>query len=70
MGGVARVESISNLHLVLLVLWDKFLGTELLGVSGWFMSVKLWTLDFGSDHDLRVMRSNPASGVVLGLEPA
>ena len=28
------------------------------------------TLDFGSGHDLRVMRSNPMSGCTLGMESA
>ena len=33
-------------------------------------SVKQLTLDFGSGHDLRVVRSSPMSGSVLGAEPA
>ena len=33
-------------------------------------SVKHLTLDFGSGHDLRVVRSSPASGSMLGIEPA
>ena len=33
-------------------------------------SVKCLTLDFGSDHDLRVVRLSPASGSVLSVEPA
>ena len=32
--------------------------------------VKHPTLDFGSSHDLRVVRSSPGSGFVLGGEPA
>ena len=28
------------------------------------------TLDFGSGHDLRVVRSSPASGSKLGVDPA
>ena len=33
-------------------------------------SVKYMTLDFGSGHDLRVMRSSPASGSMLSVEPS
>ena len=33
-------------------------------------SVEYLTLDFGSGHDLRVVRSSPASGSALGMEPA
>lgn len=33
-------------------------------------SVKLRTLDSDSGHDLRVGRPSPASGSVLGVEPA
>ena len=32
-------------------------------------SVKHQTLDFGSGHDLRLMRLRPMSGSVLGMEP-
>jgi len=32
--------------------------------------VKCPTLDFGSGHDLRVVRSSPMSGSTLGMEPA
>ena len=32
--------------------------------------VKHPTLDFGSGHDLGVVRLSPASGSVLGVEPA
>ena len=32
-------------------------------------SVKGLTLDFGSDHDLRVVRLSPTSDSVLGMEP-
>uniref|UniRef100_A0A452UX66 Tubulin/FtsZ 2-layer sandwich domain-containing protein n=1 Tax=Ursus maritimus TaxID=29073 RepID=A0A452UX66_URSMA len=32
--------------------------------------VKCPTLDFGSAHDLRVVRSSPALGLTLGMEPA
>ena len=32
--------------------------------------VKLVTLGFGSGHDLRVVRSSPASGSMLSMEPA
>jgi len=32
--------------------------------------VKHPTLDFSSGHDLRVIRSNPALGSVLSVEPA
>ena len=32
------------------------------------LSVKRLSLDFGSDHDLRVMRSSQAVGPVLGSE--
>jgi len=34
------------------------------------LSVKRATLDFSSGHDLRVLRSSPKSGSVLGMEPA
>ena len=33
-------------------------------------SFKHLILDFGSGHDLRVVRLSPASGSVLGVEPA
>ena len=33
-------------------------------------SVRWPTLDFGSGHDLRVVRSNPTSGSALGMESA
>ena len=33
-------------------------------------SVKCPTLDFGSGHDLRVVRFTPMSGSELGMEPA
>jgi len=33
-------------------------------------SVEHLTLDFGSCHDLRVVRSSPASGSALSMEPA
>ena len=33
-------------------------------------SVKYPTLDFGSGHDLRVVRLSPKLGSVLGVEPA
>jgi len=33
-------------------------------------SFKRPTLDFGSDHDLRVVRLSPLLGSALGLEPA
>ena len=33
-------------------------------------SVKLQTLDFGSGHDLRVLRLSPMSGSVPNVEPA
>ena len=33
-------------------------------------SVKHVTLDLGSGHDLRVMRSSPTLGSVLNMEPA
>jgi len=32
-------------------------------------SVKHPTLDFGSGHDLGVLRSSPASGSALGVDP-
>ena len=31
--------------------------------------VKYLTLDFGSGHDLRVVRSSPTLGYALGMEP-
>jgi len=34
------------------------------------LMVKHLTLDFGLGHDLRVMRSSPLSGSLLGVEPA
>jgi len=33
-------------------------------------SLEFPTVGFGSGHDLRVVKSNPASGSELGLEPA
>ena len=33
-------------------------------------AVKALTLDFGSGHDLRVMRVSPESGSVLRVDPA
>ena len=33
-------------------------------------SAKCPTLNFGSGHDLRVVRSSPMSGSALGVEPA
>ena len=33
-------------------------------------SVKCLTLDFNSDHDLRVVRSSPALGFMMSVEPA
>ena len=33
-------------------------------------SVKHPTLDFGSGHDIRIMRSSPTSGSALGMESA
>jgi len=33
-------------------------------------SVERPTLDFGSDHDLRVLESSPASGSALSVESA
>ena len=33
-------------------------------------SVKRLTLDFGSGHDLTVVRSSPMLGSVLGMKPA
>ena len=32
--------------------------------------VKRLTLDFGSGHDLRVVRLSPTSGSALGVKPA
>ena len=32
--------------------------------------VKGWTFDFGSGHDLTVVRSSPALGSLLSMEPA
>ena len=32
-------------------------------------SVKHLTLDFNSGHDLRVLKSSPALGSMLGMEP-
>ena len=32
-------------------------------------SVECLTLDYGSNHDLRVVRSSPVSGSVLTVEP-
>jgi len=32
--------------------------------------VKRLTLDFGSGHDLKIMRSSPVSGSMLRVEPA
>ena len=32
-------------------------------------SIKHLTLDFGSGHDFRAVRSNQASSSVLGMEP-
>jgi len=37
-----------------------YINFEILGVP----------IDFGSGHDLRVMRSSPTSGSTLGMEPA
>ena len=38
--------------------------------SSWVaQSVEHLTLDFSSDHDLRVMRSSPVSLSVLSMEP-
>ena len=33
-------------------------------------SVECWTLDFGSGHDLRVVRLSLVSDSILGVEPA
>ena len=33
-------------------------------------SAMLLNLDFGSDHDLRVVRLSPTSGSIFGVEPA
>ena len=33
-------------------------------------SVKYLTVDFGSGHDLRVMRLSPTSGFTVSMEPA
>ena len=33
-------------------------------------SIKCLALDFGSGHDIRVVRSNPRLGSALGVEPA
>ena len=41
----------------------------MLGGSWWLSRLSL-TLDFGSGHDLRVLRSSPTSGSALSLESA
>ena len=44
--------------------WVKFRGA-------WAaQSVEHLTLDFGSGHDLRVVRLSPVLGSALGMEPA
>ena len=43
------------------------LGEEPLGGSVALL-VKCWILDFGSGHDLRVMRLSPTSGFILSGE--
>ena len=40
------------------------------GSPGWLSQLSVGLLIFGSGHDLRVMRSSPTSGLVLGVEPA
>ena len=42
---------------------------EYLGAPGWLSQASVPTLHFGSGHDLRVMRLNPASGSKLSSEP-
>ena len=39
-----------------------------LGAPWVTQSVECWTLDFSSDHDLRVVSSSPVLGSVLGVE--
>ena len=49
-----------------LALTAKLLITKFLVAQ----TVKLWTLDLGSSHDLRILRSSPASEFALHREPA
>jgi len=45
--------------------------SKMISWSTWVAQlVKRPTLDFGSGHDLRVVRSSPTSGPMLGMEPA
>ena len=49
---------------------DLKLFSKLLSRATWVAQwVKHLTLDFGSGYDLKAMRSSPASGSVLGVEP-
>ena len=40
------------------------------GALGWLSRLSVWLFDFGSGHNLAVVRSSPASGSVLSMEPA
>jgi len=40
------------------------------GMSGWLSQLDVGTPDFVSGHDLRVVRSSPQSGSILGMESA
>ena len=67
----------SPLHFILLHSGLKMadsspcLGTKCTFWGTWVAQpVKCLTPDFGSGHDLRVVRWNPVLGSVLGMEPA
>ena len=47
----------------------RMLGEEPLGGSVALL-VKCWILDFGSGHDLRVMRLSPTLGSMTSMESA
>jgi len=58
---VTLIKNIKDkIHTELNTIWGGHLGG----------SIERWTLDFGSGHDFRVVRSSPASGSVLGVESA
>ena len=41
------------------------------GRGAWWLSgLSIWTLDFGSGHDVRVIRWNPVWGSLMGMESA
>ena len=48
----------------------RWIRYEDLRTPRWLPSVKQPTLDFSSGHDLTIIRSGPASGSVLSVEPA